>query len=49
MNPVSIEAFADGVMKNNPGEYERDSLIAASCAVAEFNKDNTVWLAAITI
>ena len=36
-------------ISNNPCEYQRDSLIAASCAVAEFNKDNTVWLAAITI
>lgn len=39
MNPISIESFADGVMKNNPGEYERDSLIAALRAAAEAKKN----------
>ena len=39
VNPISIEAFADGVMKNNPGEYERDSLIAALRAAAEAKKN----------
>ena len=45
MNPISIESFADGVMKNNPGEYERDSLIAAlrTAAEAKKNGDNAVY------
>ena len=42
LTPISIEKFADMVMKNNKGQYKRDELLAALRSAREAKKNGAV-------